>query len=217
MFRCGCALIVIAIALLVYGFQSVRDAAAFQKVKVMDCDTFVKNPPKDGWYQLKGCVLDVSDASVKTSEKHPDDIDEVYLPVYSTAQLVRKAAQPQGSPNAEKIGLILATHDEAVVKTLHELNALPDDQKKVEEWLEKNHDRVFIPRDLEGMVRAGIHEDSETRQKLAGLTQNAAPNFVVMQDGDKPNMGMGILMLIGGVVIGLGTLAWFVAANRGGE
>lgn len=215
MFRCGCALIVIAIALLVYGFQSVKDAAAFQKVKVMDCDAFVKNPPKDGWYQLKGCVLDVSDASVKTSQKHPDDIDEVYLPVYSVAQFARKLAQPEGAPDTEKVGLILATHDEGVVKTLRELNALPEDKKKVEEWLEKNHDRVFVNRDLEGMVRAGIHEDSESREKIAGLTKNAAPNFVVMQDGDKPNMGMGILMLIGGVVIGLGTLAWFVSANRG--
>jgi hypothetical protein len=211
--RCGCFLLIATIALFVFGFQAVRDAAAFQKPKVMACDAFVKNPPKEGWYQLKGCVLDLPSAAFKIEKSKystgEGTLTEAYVPVYSQEQMKRRAALPEGAPDPEKTGLILATEDESILTTMREIHALDSKgQAETDAYLEKNGDKLWIKRDLEGMVRSGVNADDSTRKEIAGLTEAALPNFVVMQEGWKPNMGMGLAMLGGGVVMGIVTLVF---------
>lgn len=63
--------------------------------------------------------------------------------------------------------------------------------------------QILVKRDVSGLIRFGMDEDSKTRSKLEGLDMNLAKDFVILNDGEKPDLLKGVLMLAGGLVLGL--------------
>jgi hypothetical protein len=186
--RCGCYLLVAAIGLLIAGVQGITEASKFQKKRVMTCSAFLKAPPREGWFQINGCELDLLDASFKQT-KYSETITEAYIPVRSV-----------DNPDEERIQLLLETEDEGIIKTLEEMGKIgKKDEKAARAWALKNVARLFPRRDLEGMVR---HGDTRTREEVLRLTDSLNPDFVVLRQGEKPSMGLAIGMVIGGVVCG---------------
>lgn len=60
--RCGCALVVLAIALIFFGIAEIRDAHSFSKPVDIAVEQFLKSPPQEGWYRIKGCEFSILDS-----------------------------------------------------------------------------------------------------------------------------------------------------------
>jgi hypothetical protein len=66
---------------------------------------------------------------------------------------------------------------------------------------------------VEGLVRFGIDESHNEKAKLAGLRGNLAPDFILLSEGQKPNLGRSLGFLGLGLIIGTGMVLYF-RANR---
>jgi len=58
-----------------------------------------------------------------------------------------------------------------------------------------------VTKDLEGLVRFGVDLDSKDRDKLAGLSENLSPDFVILSGGKKPTFLLSAGMFVGGLAL----------------
>ena len=203
--RCGCYALILAIGLIVWGGQGLYEAIAHGKQKVVTYDQFVKAHPKEGWYKITGCVLSLPGSAYV--EKY-GRVSEVYVPVYDA----RKDA-----PDEPKVFLLLNSENEAFLDPLSEMNKMDDKlttEAKANEYMEKNKERLFPKRDLEGMLQFGVSVSSKDRSKLASLNSDLAPDFVILQDGKRPSLLSAMGMLVGGVVLLGIILVGFIGKNQ---
>jgi len=75
-------------------------------------------------------------------------------------------------------------------------------------WAVKNHERLFPKRDVSGLVRFGLEMKDEERSKLMKLQENADRDFILLNDGSKPNLISGLGYSGAGVLILLGAIAF---------
>jgi hypothetical protein len=66
----------------------------------------------------------------------------------------------------------------------------------------------YAKREVTGLVQFGINSDSKTRDKLSGLHLNLAPDFIILDEGKKPDL------LTGAALFGIG-LVGLVLMLRG--
>jgi hypothetical protein len=59
---------------------------------------------------------------------------------------------------------------------------------------------VLRVRDISGLVRFGIDADSKTRDKLAGLRMRLAKDFIILDEGKKPELGLSLILLVIGLI-----------------
>lgn len=210
--RLGCLAVLGAIFLLGMGGQGIKDAVLFRKRVDMPCSAFLKNPPQEGWYHLTGCEMAMDEASYSVTtmnDKEQTDSDgskaitDVYLPVHAAQADDKK---PEDGP----ITLVMKTDDTAVIGTLKQMDRLqngsPEAAKK---WAMEHLQSIFLRRDVSGMVQAGLNSDDSTHKKIAELQGSVAPNYVILQEGKTPSLGMSLLMFLGGLVLAVISLAYW--------
>ena len=96
---------------------------------------------------------------------------------------------------------VLATQDEVIIALLEELRQVKTDAE-LNSYIAKHKNNVQPLRDVTGLVQFGIEKGVQSG-KLGGLSRNLAPGFIVVAEGEKPNMMNGVgLILLGFVIAG---------------
>src|ERR1041385_144170 len=87
------------------------------------------------------------------------------------------------NPHEQQIHFIFACRDEQVSDTLRELRELDGDstdQKKLEDYVTKHLDRLWVERDVEGIVQNGMRSDSYRNSEEARVQKHLDSDFVVL-------------------------------------
>lgn len=195
-------LVLLVGALLIFLFASgghdIYTAAVDKQPVTLTLHDFIAKKPESHWLVLKDCTLDYTEASTKKSKGR---ITEVYVPV----------TDPKG-PKEQKVHVLLSmesARDIAVVEAMEGFKTEDDVVK-----YNKAHPNTLIQtRDVEGLVEYGVDLNESTRKELADLNKNTDPDFILLRDGQRPDMGTGIAKVLGGFAL-LGVTIFFVLRRR---
>ena len=73
--------------------------------------------------------------------------------------------------------------------------------------------QLVVKRDVAGLVRFGVEEHNSEHSKLAGLRGNLAPDFIILNEGETPQLGTSVGLLLLGFLI-VGGLVFMFKANQ---
>jgi hypothetical protein len=231
--KLGCLLPILAIGLIAMGGQGLYVGVTNRTPTVMTYEEFLQKKPSSGWIEVSDARLDLLSA-IHQSNRFTGTIKQVYIPVRSSAEKERAGD--------DKIYLLLLTKDEAILKTLKDMEAVTggggglvgrlkqrveakrkgkdgsepatkdSDVENALRFLVENRDRVLIDRPVRGLLQFGLDSKSRDRRKIQGLNPDIAPDFAVLEDGAKPEVGMSAFM----VIAGLGLGGWLLSRARKG-
>lgn len=210
MLRLGIALLVGAFFCFMAGAKGCSDSMKFQKPVTITAQDFMKKHPTEGWYRVTGATMILMEAKyMVTKSKYSTSSDDedvskantIYLPVHAGADLGSKSM------------LVLKSNDPTLKATLADIDrqtaSLNDAQ--FDAWLDQNKSRIFLQKDITGMVAAGIDDNSSDKAEIAKLGEELGPNFCILNEGQKPTPpAQSFGMVIGGVVLALLGLASIV-------
>lgn len=187
-------LLLAGFGLLVHGGQDVYEGVTHRAPTRMTMDQFLREKPNEGWFHLQGCFLDVADGSVQTES---GEVTSVYVPVYSV-----------NDPKQDAIHLLLSTNDPQILSTIAEAAKQPARMTPAQTlaYAFKNKNRLWVKRDVEGMIQFGLDSDDKTNGKLTDINKTLAPDWVILEDGKKPAPGLGALEMLGGLALGAGAI-----------
>src|SRR6185503_14105674 len=126
---------------------------------------------------------------------------EAYIPVYSP-----------GQDETARCYAVMATKDSRLLALLEEMRETTTDVQ-AEQFIAKHADQLQVRRNVEGLVRFGAEEHGE-KGKLAGLRGNLAPDFIILSEGEKPDLGKSLGLVVLGVLIGGGMFFYFRAGRE---
>ena len=195
------AAIIITGCLLLFGFIEISESLHFHEPRVLTYEQFEKEKPQEGWFHIKGAQLSVIESAFE-EDKTTHTLKKAFVPVSSSADLL-------GDKNKQTY-LLMETTDQAILDVVHDAQGLSDEKSAIQ-YVEKNPQRAFPVRDVEGMIKTGLNEDSSTRDELKKLDSTLAPNYVVLQEGRHPSLGLGIGMLLGGLLLGVGQVLFYIS------
>jgi hypothetical protein len=185
----GCVIIL----LFYMGAQGIYTAIKNRNPAVMSCEQFANNKPKAAWLSITNCVLDLNDACYATLKYKGAELPtELYIPVRSAS------AKEPGKEARDNI--VLMTRDPALMKTIYEMEKIPN-EKEFKEWLARNADRLLVRRDVKGLVQFGVELKTEERRKLASLQDNLAKDFIILDEGKRPEFKQAIGFLALGAML----------------
>lgn len=183
--RLGCLGYLIAIALLWGGVQHIYTALKNRSPQEVTVEDFAARRITKEWVVLKGARLSLLESALK---KRFGRTVEVFIPV-------RAKSEALGAP----VRVLLSTKDSQIISAVEDFNKSGGDMAKELEAAMRHADKLFMEKDVLGLVRWGIDADSKTRDKLAGLDMKLTKDFVILDEGEKPDLFIGI----GGLVTGL--------------
>jgi hypothetical protein len=181
----------VIIFLFAMGGQGIYTAFKNRRPVVMSCEEFARTRPRTVWLALTNCTIDLTTAAYQTLRYRNVEMPSgLFIPVRSASE-----------KEPVKDTVLLATRDPELMKTLHEMESQPS-QEAVKEWVARNVDRVFQRRDVKGLVQFGVELDSRQRSKLARLQKDLAPDFIILDDGKKPEVTQSFgYLALGGVFL----------------
>lgn len=186
--KLGCLGYLIVIALLWDGCQGVYTALKNRQPLEISVTDYIAKKPDAEWVTLKDAQLNLLEAAHKG---HLGKISEIFIPV-----------RPKGESTDAKVHILLSTKDKAIVSALEDLNQSSATKKEVVDAASRHADKLFMQKDVSGLIRFGIDSDSKTRDKLTALDMNLASGFVILNEGAAPSL-MGSLAMLGiGVLVG---------------
>lgn len=185
----GCVIIL----LFGMGAQGIYTAMKNRNPAVMSCEQFAANKPKAEWLSITNCVLDLNDACYATlTYKGAELPTELYIPV--------RSAGAKESGKGIKDNIVLMTRDPALMKMIYEMEKTRS-EAEFKEWLTRNADKMIVRRDVKGLVQFGVELKSQERRKLASLQDNLASDFIILDEGKRPEISQSIGYLALGVVL----------------
>lgn len=202
--RLALILIGITAAMLWAGGQSLYTAAMNRHPTTMSYEEYVKTRPKATWLVLTNCSLHLTESCFK-SYYGGKNATELYVPVRSLSAEGKKDQK-------EQIHVVLATKDPNALETFSEMQNLKTEDAAVL-WALKNRNRIFMHRNVGGLVQFGINLKDTERRKLANLLQNAADDFIILEEGAQPSFAEGLGLGVGGLMLA-GAMILYVRRNR---
>ncbi|WP_395742418.1 hypothetical protein [Prosthecobacter sp.] len=184
----GCLGYLIAIGLLWGGCQGIYTALKNRQPLEITVADYIAKKPNAEWVTLKEAQLNLLEAAHKGRS---GNISEIFIPV-----------RPKGQTEGSQVHILLSTKDKDIVAALEDLNRSSGNMKDALEAAARHKDKIFVQRDISGLIRFGIDSDSKTRDKLAALDMKLAPEFVILNDGAAPSLTGSLFMLGGGVLVG---------------
>jgi len=218
--RLGCLLPILAVGLIAVGSQGLYVGLTNRTPIVMTYREFLEKRPSSGWIEISDARLDLLSA-IHESSRLTGAIKRVYIPVGSSA-----AGEGGGD---DRIHLLLLTKDEAILKTLKDLEAATggggglmgrlkrrvETNRKREAGTEappgdaglenalrfviENRDKVLINRPVRGLLQFGLDSSSRDRRKIQALDPKIAADFAVLEDGAQPQVASSAFMVIAGL------------------
>ncbi len=183
----GCLPYLIAIALLVMGVQATYTALKNREPLSISVSEYIAKKPSVEWVSFTNASLNLLE-SAHVNER--GGIVEVFIPV-------REGNEPLGSP----VQVLLSTKKPEVLAALADLNASSRSDQAAQAAMKRLAAQVFVKRDVSGLIRFGMDEDSKTRSKLERLKMNLAKDFVILNDGEEPSLLNGVLILAAGLLL----------------
>ena len=178
--RAGLVPYVLIIASLLYGAESVYTASSNREPLTISVGQFAATKPKALWVNLKEASLDFSAyACVERAGR----VEEMFIPINAID------APPDG-----KAPVMLSIKDTTKIDEL--LKWLESDDSntanhKVPELLKQTQ--------FSGLIRFSTTENSTIRARMANFSLRVADNYLILNEGQRPDMLTGILCLIGGI------------------
>jgi len=193
----GCLGYLIVIALLWGGGQGVYTALKNRQPLQITVSDYIAKKPNAEWVTLKDAQLNLLEAAHK---ERLGKISEIFIPV-----------RPKGESTDGPVHILLSTKDDAIVAALEDLNKSSGNMKEALNAASRHADKLFMQKDVSGLIRFGIDSDDKTRAKLAKLDMKLAPDFVIMNDGAAPSLFGSMSML------GIGVLVGFFKLRKAGK
>jgi hypothetical protein len=106
----------------------------------------------------------------------------------------------------------MATKDAAILSLLDEMRHTKSPTAAAE-FFDKHAKQMVVKRDVAGLVRFGVEEHNSEHSNLAGLRGNLAPDFIILNEGEKPQLGTSVGLLLLGFLI-VGGLVFMFKANQ---
>jgi hypothetical protein len=213
--RAALVVAVCTIALLVYGINEIMQAGKYSQPKVMSYEQFVQQKPEEGWYRITGAFYDLTGGIHFHREFDKDDINnisEIYVPVFSVAEM---ASDSKSEP---KVKLIVQTRNPGMLETYRSFGSSSGSMSKeqVLDYLKQHADQIYVRKDVEGMVKSGLNsEDSDKTKELAKLSANLDPDYVLLEEGKKPSMLVGLGLTALGLLLGVGQVLYYISRAGG--
>ena len=215
-FRLKIALLIGAIALIVFGGDKTYQGLRYREPVEINYDDFVKLKPSAGWFHVKNCVFNVFRTMHFYSKDHPEkandlsSVTEVYVPL-------QNATAPRIPKNHPDVSLIVKTSDPDILNTYSELDELgkrlnSENPNYGAEFFAKNKNKIYLKRDVEGMVLSGLSALGSEKTNI--LKQEMTPiddTFVTLEEGKKPSPGIGLALLAAGIVLLIGQVLFYIA------
>ncbi len=196
--RLGCLPALIAIGLTIGGGQGIYTVMTNRKPVEISIQDLMKRPPEAKWLKVTGGELDTLN-SVYKSGFGKGDATEIYVPVI-----------PPGTASGDGlIRLLLLTKDPELVNFINEAKKMDETAATETEALQfalKNMEKLRPQRDVEGLVEFGIESNDKKRDKIGKIYGNLAAEFLILEDGKKPETTRSAIFL----AIGLGLGAFLI-------
>lgn len=180
--------IIVVAALVWAGGQGVYTSLKNRQPLTLSYEEYDAERPDAEWISLTGTRLNFLN-SAYTSGKYSDKVKEVYVAVESVNSTESKPAK-----------VLLMSKDEGMIESLQNLGARMQQVKSAEDLTPDLRRMLFQVRPVDGLVKFGIHADDKTRSKLSKLDLNLAADFVILEEGEKPQMGVSAGLLIVGLL-----------------
>jgi len=200
MFRLKLLLIVGSFLLVLAGISEIREASKFSHPKVVTYAQFAQLKPSEGWFTIKGGVLNLLKTVELKKTRHGSTTSTYYVAMMA----------PDDDPIDGPTSIVVVAHDANLTADIEGLRAkqdLPDE--KLVAYLAAHKKDLMVAGDVSGMVRPETMAKAQLGTTMDGLTKD----YVVLEQGQSPSMKTGVGMLIIGIVLGL----IFVRLIRGGK
>ncbi len=192
--RLGCLLPLISIGLIIGGGQAVYTGFKNRKITEVTVDSLSGTKPEAKWLRITGGVLDTMNSAYPSSFG-VGDAKSLYVPLV-----------PKDTDSSEStIHVLVLTKDPALLEftnQVKELEKTKANDATAGKFLIENMDKMHVSRPVEGLVKYGLDADDKKSRKIRALYSNLASDLIIIEEGEKPSLGMGIGMLLGGVVLG---------------
>jgi hypothetical protein len=195
MARLGCLLIFGTIALLWGGGQKIYTGLMNSSPTSLTLAEYEKTKPPAHWLKLSDCQLSVAECLVRQDASK--SVTEIFIPLRAKGGAAGKSQ------------VLFATKDAGLMLVNAQLGSVKSEQEAIS-VLTTHRDKLYN-REVQGLVRYGIDLKDKDRRELATLGPSLASDFIILDDGAKPSLGLGFLMLVGGLLLGTGTV---VGATR---
>jgi len=191
--RLGCFGVLITVGLLWGGGQSLYVGLTNRTVTETSIEDVVKQKPKAKWLRINDGQLDF--LGLVYEERIGGEAKDLYIPIRS----------PDAEDDAP-IHVIYHTDDPADLAVAQKMKALNDDPDLNEtEFMLKivgMMAELRPVRTVEGMVEFGIESDKGDG-KARKMFENLAPDAIMVEGGEKPELAIGVGMFAAGVLLGL--------------
>lgn len=186
----GCLPYMVVLVLLIMGAQGVYTAVKNRTPLEISVRDFITRKPDAEWITLTKAHLNLLEAA---QLQRLGKTEEVFIPV-----------RPEPEPVETPVHLLLSTKDRQIIDALEDMEGeATRTQSEAAQAVSRHADKLFVTRDVSGLVRFGMNSDDKVRRKLTTLRMNLAPDYVILNEGEKPELLQGLLMLAGGVLMGL--------------
>ena len=199
-FRLGLLRLLLPIAVLWGGGQALYTALTNRKAVSTTFVDYLRERPSGEWVELRDARLDLVGAAISS---RVGVISKAYIPLHAP-----------GEAEDAKIQVLLLTNDSKTLDLLKEMSGLDEkrDEQAAVSFLRQHQGELRPLRTVSGLVQFGIESSGDTRRKLAKLEGKLARDFLIIEEGEKPNLGMAVTMLVLGFVA-----AWFCWFRRSGS
>ena len=177
----------VTITLIWSGAQSLYTNLTNSKSTTYTIEEYLEKRPDDKWLELTGCRLDLMDSAYQES-RFGDDIKEVYIPVSAP----KESADSENAP----VQILFTTKDPEIIALLKEAGSVQSDEDAMRFAL-GNLDKLYPTRDISGLVRFGIDMRDKEADELRKLNSNLVEDFIMIDDGKKPEWTGAIALPIG--------------------
>lgn len=148
---------------------------------------FIAQRPEAKWLVLKDAGVSLTEAAY---EAWMGNISDVFIPV-----------RPAGQSMSEPIHLLLSTQDEAIVSALKKLREYGGTKEKTITAASRQADKLFMQKDLSGLIRHGLVSGLVTRFRLSRLNLPLAEDYIILDADATPSPYLPLCMLGGALLI----------------
>jgi hypothetical protein len=176
-------LVLAPVVLLVMGGQQLYKAMKNPNAVKITCADYLAKPPDSHWLTLESCTPDWEGGAYESAAGS------------TTARVLFVPLRPTGVEGGQT-RIVLRTEDKALLDLVNSSNA---EMPATTSW--------------QGVVQFGLDLKDEERKEVGGLISGLADDFVLLEHNAKPNMGMAIAFLLGGLGLA-GFVVWRFIKNR---
>jgi hypothetical protein len=199
--RCG-AMNLIAAGLFVTGGLAMLYSLANQGGLEMSCERYVAQKPIGKWAKLEGCVLSRIESVAKSSAGN--SAMEVYIPV-----------RPVTEKGRADTHILLASTAPDDLAFVNQANGPESQRVSRGAFLATFGSKIEETRPIEGRIVRGAELTDRERAKLLKMLPTLAPDFVIVEECERPGLALpAMLLLVAAVLGGIRVYPWLKQKMR---